>query len=718
MQLGPYWCEEQRLWVRFSVQDDKSCVAEVANSKKDDLSTTTPWTRAETDFWAVSAELLPPGQDVKDYSIIDVNYGFCLRDGTLYRTDWHRSPYIRENQFEMGYLDGDQFKRINPNQLGAADPFANQAAPESVKHTLSELPCTPEMQVAQQAAQQERWQSWKQSAARSSLINQVILTSDLPELEEKLTTLADARGVLYSYCGSEIAGLLDPNLYDDFSRYLAKLEEISDERSDLYQGLIHIASQTAFDRETALNPGNQNANLKQHLYLSKLNYFLDLIAAERENLLACLHLPITPLDYVMPEIRSPRIALATDRKENGEDEHDWVSDLSEEEQLELVIAQSLQAETITREQWLARKEYGEPFIEENYDRDSFLANTDDLSEDQFISSPLSTRHEPDSSLLHDLDEEEQVRIAKARSLRDQEYERDEKTSTGQSFYSQSSSEDEESFSSSDDDLPSHSSIARIREEEPRVRDNLHSSQEWQNRIYTEQRLTSAYTMASNFPKPENHESSRPFFFPEAVTPEKEDEESLSSSDDDLSGNSSEEEDIESRVFSHLGEESEYDAALGAELHHERNESVPQAVIDESTLLAIKNAVNMAVTNYQDWYNADSSAHHDNKYFRGPHGFFSKLFFHGMTGQKRADDLNKQIQEVENKDEIIGMINTFLCDPNRRYRGHSFSSFLLDQLSQLPEELPWHGLEPSPGTNHYSQAEVIERLAEKNIYSST
>ncbi|MGQ3889735.1 hypothetical protein ACQUW5_11985 [Legionella sp. CNM-1927-20] len=321
MYLGPFWCEEQKLWLRLNIQKSGSCRAEIAT----EYNMYSEWVTVNDGYWITNAELKikvsPNSLEMEDYSLTATNHGFYLHEGTLYKANWHKSSYS-QGQFEMSKLMTDsQFVLIPPGSL-KDNPFIGIATPKPIPlPLLSELPPTPEMQPT-------RLESWQKAFRRRSLVSQVSLISELPRLNKKLKDLNKKEEIFYDYCGSRLFEVLAPELFANPSSYLATLETITDETSDLYQSLKYIAAQTAFDRETGLNPNNKDSEIRQHLYVSKLHYLLDLVSAERASLLQDFHLPVTPLIYPLPiilpkEVEQPVNKSNEDKMEEFEPIDEW-----------------------------------------------------------------------------------------------------------------------------------------------------------------------------------------------------------------------------------------------------------------------------------------------------------------------------------------------------------------------------------------------------------
>lgn len=142
------------------------------------------------------------------------------------------------------------------------------------------------------------------------------------------------------------------------------------------------------------------------------------------------------------------------------------------------------------------------------------------------------------------------------------------------------------------------------------------------------------------------------------------------------------------------------------LNREDNNPEGEALGEELGLytdaLAIKFAVVEAQQNYQNWYEKLQTN------LRGANGFFT-WFRHGRYGQQRAANLNKRILEAKTNDEAIQMINDFLLQKETRYHRHSFASFLLDELTKLPNS-PWDHLYPDEKSRCYGKNEIINHLS--------
>lgn len=116
------------------------------------------------------------------------------------------------------------------------------------------------------------------------------------------------------------------------------------------------------------------------------------------------------------------------------------------------------------------------------------------------------------------------------------------------------------------------------------------------------------------------------------------------------------------------------------------------VQDELLKNAVIKAFNTAVANYQNWY-----YHRRNP--RGNHGWLTS-FRHGSYGQKKALEIQQQINQCGSYQQVVHTINTWLKADNTRYHRHSLASFALDLL-RLVENSPWDDLRCDPITLRYT-----------------
>lgn len=118
------------------------------------------------------------------------------------------------------------------------------------------------------------------------------------------------------------------------------------------------------------------------------------------------------------------------------------------------------------------------------------------------------------------------------------------------------------------------------------------------------------------------------------------------------------------------------------------------VIDENDVLheQLKQAINFAQIKYKTHY-GDNTLH-----ARGEMGFFS-TFRHGVYGQKRSLTFNQDAQLLDSYDQVTKHLSSFLNASETRYHRHSFSSYLLDELSAVLKHHKKAGVNPDAG-RHY------------------
>ena len=126
------------------------------------------------------------------------------------------------------------------------------------------------------------------------------------------------------------------------------------------------------------------------------------------------------------------------------------------------------------------------------------------------------------------------------------------------------------------------------------------------------------------------------------------------------------------------------------------------IIDAHDLSIIQKAVDIAQKKYSQWYSGEQH--------RGANGFFSWLR-HGSLGQQNAFLMNQELNNTHTAyEDAITLINEFLMDDNKTpYHRHSFASFLLDELNQIPSS-PWSNIKCDSETKLYDRLEVIKLLA--------
>ncbi|STY28568.1 Uncharacterised protein [Legionella wadsworthii] len=79
-------------------------------------------------------------------------------------------------------------------------------------------------------------------------------------------------------------------------------------------------------------------------------------------------------------------------------------------------------------------------------------------------------------------------------------------------------------------------------------------------------------------------------------------------------------------------------------------------------------------------------HYKNYYVRGintrqPNGWLS-WWRHGNEGQERAEIFKKEVEAINNLDQLMKYIGLFFEDPDIRFENHSFASYLFEEFNRL------------------------------------
>lgn len=106
---------------------------------------------------------------------------------------------------------------------------------------------------------------------------------------------------------------------------------------------------------------------------------------------------------------------------------------------------------------------------------------------------------------------------------------------------------------------------------------------------------------------------------------------------------------------------------------------------------LKHSVNKANSHYQE--HLAHGLHQLNE-----SGWLSWLR-HGDEGQKHAEELNDELQKLDSVESILKKLNTFFRKPDTRYHYHSLTSYLLNELNTLLENLHYKSYRPE-ATEHY------------------
>lgn len=109
---------------------------------------------------------------------------------------------------------------------------------------------------------------------------------------------------------------------------------------------------------------------------------------------------------------------------------------------------------------------------------------------------------------------------------------------------------------------------------------------------------------------------------------------------------------------------------------------------------IRSAALKGITNYLNWSVGGLRN-------RGANGWFT-WFRHGEEGQKRARDLQSELERVLNLEEMQIIINKFLENPATRFNNHSLATYLVDSLSTL-KNTPWADTSRYPNYRPFEEA---------------
>lgn len=133
--------------------------------------------------------------------------------------------------------------------------------------------------------------------------------------------------------------------------------------------------------------------------------------------------------------------------------------------------------------------------------------------------------------------------------------------------------------------------------------------------------------------------------------------------------------------------------------------------DSATHVALfKQAVNQATERYNQWYNLsyfDKLSDKKCQGYRGRAGFFTGIL-HTQKGLRYANEFNARIQtdSTSSIDELVSSTLAFLTEKNRNYNAHSYASFLIDALGQIPG-LSYFNQLVSSKDRRYNKADIVK-----------
>lgn len=128
--------------------------------------------------------------------------------------------------------------------------------------------------------------------------------------------------------------------------------------------------------------------------------------------------------------------------------------------------------------------------------------------------------------------------------------------------------------------------------------------------------------------------------------------------------------------------------------------------------SIINAVETAQTAYEQWNkNPNSKNTSSSRGSAEKGGLFSGLR-HGERGLNNSITLLTNIKDKTVFNDVATPINQFLTDAKTAYHVHSFSTFLLTELRQIPNT-PWEKIQSPRHSGHYSREDVSRAIRENS-----
>ncbi|PJE17402.1 MAG: hypothetical protein CK430_02790 [Legionella sp.] len=290
--LGPFWCQRDRAWVRFNI-DQGRARAEIFQGD----STISTWQSVDHGSWPTSY-----GHDLEGQEIF-----YSLKNGVLYSTEGKASRWEPE-EFQANYylVDGWSSYNISAEKRKTGfDPFTDYQKDARPLAPYHQLPQTPEMVEQEkerirsaQETENFKWQSFKRRELRA------------PQLT------AAARGTVFAENVSALALLstkLDHVLAEypynkfetcaDYLKFLKHLIEIYDD--PLHQQINQVAYQTDVDIELGL-VGDEL--LRRSLIEHKKTVFFNLLREEVAFICQEFNKEyniLSPEDIAEPELEQP-----------------------------------------------------------------------------------------------------------------------------------------------------------------------------------------------------------------------------------------------------------------------------------------------------------------------------------------------------------------------------------------------------------------------------
>ncbi len=230
--LGTYWCENDKLWVRF-IEENKIVRAEIAEISNDPR-VTKGWVEITKGFW-------------------QVNYADNSERPYIACFHFDKGSFFKRDDINHGFMATSERRNGNwyPPKF---DPFPQNISDDFNSRPYNKLPLTPEMYSAkikrEQEAQQlkikqdeERWQKFQGSDLHRDGMNVAFFNSFFPEHME---------GLLLDLLKSELFEL-NPKAYS-FTDYINVLKTIvEDDTNNLHQKIIALAATTDLDKELSVD---------------------------------------------------------------------------------------------------------------------------------------------------------------------------------------------------------------------------------------------------------------------------------------------------------------------------------------------------------------------------------------------------------------------------------------------------------------------------------
>ncbi len=252
MVLGTFWCQRDKLWVRF-IEENKVVQAWVAKNS-DNSSVTTEWQQVNEGCWPVNYEAKSK-EPLKEL--------YSLKKGVLYKSDGSVNKY-------SGLLI------FSERRDAKWYPTKSYSLPEYIGKdfeisSYDNLPLTPEMFAEKQKFEQE------------AQLKKIQVPKTWEELQNSdLHRIGMEKAYSYSFFNKQLEGLfldsLNGNLYQLNPRkfsviaYLHELKNIIEDNSNpWHEKIIELAARTDLDNQLCCNlPTKELFEAKKTVYFNAL----------------------------------------------------------------------------------------------------------------------------------------------------------------------------------------------------------------------------------------------------------------------------------------------------------------------------------------------------------------------------------------------------------------------------------------------------------------